>query len=196
MNSIVTILLSLDFLLAFFILVIGLWALLIFISGKSKILIILFSLCFLGISTQNSMAHNPDPPLLNGAAHRSDSYSSMKRDFRNRLDALYAAMPAQYRRGFGVTSGYRSEAMQNRLRRAPHKRGYVAMGKSHHTIGDAADLHASSGCFRWMKSHSRQFGLYFPMIWERWHIQSLPSRQFADVIPLELLEALMNGRPA
>lgn len=194
MNSIVTILLFIDFLLGFFILMVGLWALLIFVSGKSKILIIILSLGFLGISSQNSFAYNPDPPLIGGAAQRANSYSGMKHDFRKRLDALYAALPREYRRGFGVTSGYRSEAMQNRLRRAPHKRGYVAMGKSHHTIGDAADLHASQGCFRWMHSHARQFGLYFPMTWERWHIQSLPGRHYTDETPLELLASLITGK--
>lgn len=130
------------------------------------------SVCFLEISI--SQAKNQDPPLIGGAAHRSNSYSGMQPGFRSRLDALYSAMPSSYRRGFGVTSGYRSEATQNRLRHSPHKRGYVAMGRSHHTIGDAADLHGRG--IQWAHRHAHQFGLYFPMGYEPWHIQSIASR--------------------
>jgi hypothetical protein len=195
MNSILITLFSITFFLGWAILFVGCWWGWIFLSGKSKNLIIFLSVCFLGISVQNSMAHNPDPPLYGGAAHRSDSYSGMKHEFRGRLDALYAAMPGTYKRGFAVVSGYRSEHLQNQLRHHPHKRGYVAMGTSHHTIGDAADVKASPGCFHWMRGHARQFGLFFPMIWEKWHIQTDPryrGRQFAEDTPLDLLASLFG----
>jgi hypothetical protein len=142
----------------------------------NKFLLIIFSLCFLGISSHQSMAQ-ADPPLAGGAAARSNSYSGMQHEFRARLDALYAAHPC-----FSVVSGYRSEKLQNQLRHHRHGRGMVAMGESHHTIGDAADIHGSGNCFQWTHRHAAQFGLYFPMSYEKWHIQTdrrYQGRQFA-----------------
>lgn len=107
-------------------------------------------------------------PLTGGAAARGyeSSIGGMQPGFRAKLARMMQAAPGHS----DVFSGYRSEAVQERLRRAPHRRGFVAMGTSHHTLGDAADIH---GNLPWFHKHAAEYGLHFPMSWENWHIQDL-----------------------
>jgi hypothetical protein len=108
-------------------------------------------------------------PLSGGAATRADSLTGMQPEFRARLAAMFRDAP----RGSSVFSGYRSPELQRELYNAPHRPGYVARpGHSHHGAGDAADLR---GNLDWFHAHAPEYGLHFPMSFERWHIQSDPN---------------------
>lgn len=98
--------------------------------------------------------------------------------FAAKLNALIAASGGRLR----ITSGYRSVQRQKELFDAAVRkygsvaaaRKYVAPpGHSKHNEGIAADL---SGDLAWAHAHAAQFGLYFPMSWETWHIEPVGSR--------------------
>ena len=80
----------------------------------------------------------------------------------------------------GVTSGYRSQAHQDRLFANSDHSGHWVARHSHHTMGIAADLRGDLG---WAHRHAREFGLKFPMPWERWHIEPEGSRRRTFIPP-------------
>jgi hypothetical protein len=110
----------------------------------------------------------PNIPTTGGAAARADSVSGMNADFHSRLAAMMRDAPA----GASVFSGYRSQALQDRLFAHSDRSGHMVARHSHHTRGDAADL---KGDLTWFHKHAGEYGLKFPMSYENWHIQSDPS---------------------
>ena len=102
----------------------------------------------------------------------------LEEDFRRRLEALVAASGGKVT----IRSGYRSVEEQQRLwDNAVKKYGspeaarkWVAPpGKSNHNKGFAVDL---GGDLRLAAQLAPQFGLYFPMKHEPWHIEPVGSR--------------------
>lgn len=98
-------------------------------------------------------------------------------DFKQRLDALIAASNGMVY----ITSGFRSVDEQQTLwNNAVAKYGsedaaskWVARpGHSNHNKGVAADLGGDMGIAHQL---APQFGLYFPMPWENWHIEPLST---------------------
>ena len=99
--------------------------------------------------------------------------------FAGRLANMMAAAHAQ---GvpLSVFSGYRSQAHQDALfARSDHSGHWVAR-HSNHTRGIAADLRGDLG---WAHRHASEYGLHFPMPWEKWHIEPQGSRGGAHVKP-------------
>lgn len=96
-------------------------------------------------------------------------------DFAQRLMQLIAASHGMIR----ITSGYRDNALQAKLYEQakvnhPDDPGkWVAPpGKSNHNKGLAADLAGDMGLAHQL---APQFGLYFPMSWENWHIEPIST---------------------
>lgn len=102
----------------------------------------------------------------------------MNPSFASQLTALINASGGRVT----IVSGYRSPEKQAGMYAAAVKkygseaaaRRWVAPpGKSNHGKGIAADL---GGDIAWAHAHAAEFGLYFPMAWEDWHIEPLGSR--------------------
>lgn len=81
-----------------------------------------------------------------------------------------------------IVSGYRSNEEQANLYSAAIKkygspeaaqRMVAPPGRSNHNRGWAADL---GGDIEWAHQHAAQYGLTFPMDWERWHIEPVWAR--------------------
>lgn len=106
--------------------------------------------------------------------------------------SLQAMISAAHDAGFEVNigSGFRSHERQQQLWDAAVKKygseeaadDWVARpGHSNHEKGIAADLQFGNAAAReWVHGHARQFGLFFPMDWEPWHIEPLGSRGMGD----------------
>lgn len=130
--------------------------------------------------------------LYGGAAARPDSVSGFNPAFHSALAQLYAAAAPEIQRELGITSGYRSKAVQQALWDASDKTGRTVArpGKSHHNFGTAADLYGmglggkgnlvSDATKNWVHQNAGQFGLYFPMSYEPWHIQLKGEGQGGD----------------
>ena len=88
-------------------------------------------------------------------------------EFYKRLAAWNAATGGRY----SVSSGYRSIAEQTALWNRSDKSGRMVArpGGSKHNYGLAADLAPPTTAAH--RAMARQFGLYFPMSYEPWHIQ-------------------------
>jgi Phage tail lysozyme len=115
-------------------------------------------------------------PLSGGAAGRPDSLTGMQPEFRARLAAMMKDAPP----GTSVFSGYRSQGLQDMLFAKSNRSGHTVARHSHHTAGDAADLHFSSpAANKWFHDHAAEYGLRFPMSYENWHIQSDPNTRVA-----------------
>lgn len=101
----------------------------------------------------------------------------MNADFESRLNNLIAASGGR----IWIVSGYRDSATQARLweeavaKYGPDEaRNWVAPpGHSNHEKGIAGDL---GGDLDLAAQLAPQFGLYFPMSWEPWHIEPVGSR--------------------
>lgn len=88
-------------------------------------------------------------------------------DFAARLMAMVRASGGQ----LSINSGYRSVAEQTALWNAdPNPQRVAYPGTSMHNKGLAADL---GGNVAWAHAHAGEFGLYFPMPWEPWHVQPI-----------------------
>lgn len=81
--------------------------------------------------------------LYGGAAARPDSISGFNPGFTAALEQLYAAAPPEIQKELGITSGYRSKAVQQALWDASDKSGKMVArpGHSKHESGTAADLY-------------------------------------------------------
>jgi hypothetical protein len=101
--------------------------------------------------------------------------AGLQSEFQRRLSAMFAAAPGK----LGVKSGRRSNAEQWALWNRSDKTGkYVARpGHSKHEEGIAADLaYSSPALVKWAHANARQFGLWFPMQYEDWHVEPIGSR--------------------
>ena len=102
----------------------------------------------------------------------------MNADFESRLNNLIAASGGR----IWLVSGHRDTATQTRLweeavaQYGPEEaRNWVAPpGHSNHEKGIAGDL---GGDLELVAQLAPQFGLYFPMSWEPWHIEPVGSRE-------------------
>ena len=96
----------------------------------------------------------------------------MQPGFKSNLDRMMAAAHAQ---GvpLSVFSGYRSQAHQDAIFAHSDHSGHWVARHSNHTRGIAADLR---GDLAWAHRHAHEFGLHFPMPWEKWHIEPEGSR--------------------
>jgi hypothetical protein len=98
-------------------------------------------------------------------------------NFRDALMQMIAASDGR----LYITSGYRSTAEQQALYDeavatygADEAANWAAPpGHSNHEKGIAADL---GGDLDWAHAHAADFGLYFPMDWESWHVEPVGSR--------------------
>lgn len=91
--------------------------------------------------------------------------------FRMRLMAMVAASGGR----ITITSGYRSVEEQTALWNKSDKTGKMVAppGRSNHNRGIAADLGGDLGLAHKL---APQYGLYFPMSYEPWHIEPVGSR--------------------
>lgn len=105
----------------------------------------------------------------------SESIAKLNPDFRRRLLAMVAASGGR----ITINSGYRSAERQTQLWNAAVKkygsekaaRKWVAPpGKSNHNHGLATDL---GGDLELAHRLAPQYGLHFPMAWEKWHVEPL-----------------------
>lgn len=89
-------------------------------------------------------------------------------EFQSRLIAMVNASGGR----LTINSGYRSVAEQTALWNASDKTGRTVAfpGQSMHNRGLAADL---GGDLDWAHQHAAEFGLYWPMPWEPWHVQPI-----------------------
>lgn len=119
---------------------------------------------------------------LYGGATRPTAISGLNPKFAAALEQLYAAAPPQVRAELGLNSAYRTREEQQALWDKSDKTGRMvaAPGKSKHESGAAADLrgfglkgggNVSDATKQWVKQNAEQFGLYFPMDYEPWHVQ-------------------------
>jgi hypothetical protein len=121
------------------------------------------------------------PYKLYGGATRPDALN-FDPGFNTALLNLYQAAPPEVQTELGLTSGYRSPAVQQVLWDRSDKTGHSVArpGRSKHQHGTAADLygfglgdgpHVSDATKAWVKANAEAHGLYFPMAHEPWHIQ-------------------------
>jgi hypothetical protein len=119
---------------------------------------------------------------LYGGATRPDAVSGLDERFKTALAQLYATAPPEIQKELGLTSAYRSKAVQQQLWDKSDKTGktVAAPGRSKHNFGKAADLYGfglkdkgnvSQATKDWVKANSKAHNLYFPMSYEPWHIQ-------------------------
>lgn len=105
------------------------------------------------------------------------SWDGLNPEFARRLNAFILAAGAA---GFQISlgSGYRSYDQQARLY-ADYKAGKPGQaraappGKSNHNHGLAGDLTFGPGARNWAHANANQFGLFFPMGDEPWHIEGI-----------------------
>ena len=108
---------------------------------------------------------------------QTSPYDNMDPAFASKLQALVDASNGR----LSIESGYRDEATQQQLYDAAVAKygpdeaaNWVAPpGHSNHEKGIAADL---SGDLQWAHEHASEFGLYFPLSNEDWHIEPVGSR--------------------
>jgi len=120
------------------------------------------------------------PYRLTGGALRPDALN-FNEAFGAAMNNLYANAPPEVQRELALTSGYRSPEQQRKLWEASDKTGHTVArpGHSKHEAGSAADLAGfgiggngvSAATKDWVHANARNYGLYFPMDYEPWHIQ-------------------------
>lgn len=113
-------------------------------------------------------------PLSGGAASRgyASSIGNMDPSFRDKLTKMFAAAQKEGV-NLSVYSGWRSQELQDSLFNKSDRSGHMVAKNSFHTKGMAADL---SGDLDWVHQNASRFGLYFPMSWEKWHVEPVGSR--------------------
>jgi hypothetical protein len=109
--------------------------------------------------------------------------------FQQALEQMFAHAPRQ----IAINSGFRSHEEQKALHdRAEQQHPGEANkwaaqpGTSWHEFGYAADLRfADDTTLQWAHDHAEEYGLFFPMSWEPWHIQPLwtKGRKVSDAAP-------------
>jgi len=118
---------------------------------------------------------------------KPDSYiTDLDPKFVSSLDTAFARIPPELQGQILINSGARSFQKQKQLWEAALKkygseskaRKWVAPpGKSNHNHGVAADLYYATPAARdWMHENAADFGLYFPLSNEPWHVEPIGSR--------------------
>lgn len=124
------------------------------------------------LAAQRAAAAAPVVPY-DGTGGRATA-NGLNGEFQRRLSAMFAAAPGQ----LGIKSGFRTNAEQQALwARHPDPRWVAHPGHSNHEKGIAADLsYSSPALVNWVHANARQFGLWFPLSNENWHVEPLGSR--------------------
>ena len=130
------------------------------------------------------MAFDFAPYAQGGAAARPDSFSGMADPFQQALARMLQDAPAEVK--IGITSGYRSPEVQQRLweealakygSEAEARKWVAPPGKSQHNHGNAADLSfMSPAAQEWVHANASKYGLAFPLSNEAWHIELAEAR--------------------
>lgn len=110
----------------------------------------------------------------------------LEQSFATNLSAMFQDAPPGIRDGLQVGSGYRSVERQRQLWENSDKTGkWVAPpGRSFHNHGQAVDIwyngqrldKAPAAVREWVHANARNYGLYFPMGHEPWHIEPQGTR--------------------
>lgn len=122
------------------------------------------------------------PYKLYDGATRPDAITGLDPAFSSALTRMYYGAPASVQAELGLSSAYRSRAVQQKLWDASDKTGHTvaAPGRSRHNFGGAADLQGfglgkkrtvSDETFNWVHGNAQNYGMAFPMDYEPWHIQ-------------------------
>lgn len=125
-------------------------------------------------SVFNRMRHGPVHGLTDTPGiHLSDT-GGMKPYFKGPLEKMIADAHAQGH-DLHIVSGYRSHAHQAALFARSNGSGHwvARPGHSRHEMGIAADLGGDLG---WAHAHAHDYGLHFPMSYEKWHVEPEGSR--------------------
>lgn len=118
---------------------------------------------------------------------KPDSYiTDLEPTFANTISTMLAEMPPELKGNVLINSGARSYQKQAELfKEAVAKYGsedaarkHVAPpGKSQHNHGTAIDLsYLSPAARKWVHDNAKEYGLWFPMDYEPWHIEPVGSR--------------------
>lgn len=124
------------------------------------------------------------PYASGGAAARPDSFTGMADPFQQALARMLQDAPAEVK--IGITSGYRSPEVQQRLweealakygSEAEARKWVAPPGKSQHNHGNAADLkYLSPAAQEWVHANAEKYGLAFPLNNEAWHVELAGAR--------------------
>lgn len=124
------------------------------------------------------------PYAQGGAAARPDSFTGMQDPFQQALARMLQDAPAEVQ--IGITSGYRSPEVQQRLweealakygSEAEARKWVAPPGKSQHNHGNAADLKfMSPAAQEWVHANAERYGLAFPLSNEAWHVELAGAR--------------------
>ncbi len=124
------------------------------------------------------------PYAQGGAAARPDSFTGMADPFQQALARMLQDAPPDVR--VGITSGYRSPEVQQRLweealakygSEAEARKWVAPPGKSQHNHGNAADLSfMSPAAQEWVHQNAAKYGLAFPLSNEAWHVELAGAR--------------------
>ena len=115
--------------------------------------------------------------------------------FAQSMAAMVEAMPDEIRKGFFISSAYRTVEEQADIF-AKHVVKYgteerarkwaAPAGKSFHNHGKAMDLRFANTSVRdWVHQNAAQFGLHFPMKHEPWHIEPINARKMRSASLLD-----------
>ena len=120
-------------------------------------------------------------PYLVGGGTRPDAITGLNAQLEQSLRQLYASAPDDVRNSLRITSGYRSDVVQQGLWDAALAKygdpeiadNWVARpGASNHNRGAAADLkYLSPQAQAWVHDNAGKYGLHFPMDHEPWHVE-------------------------
>lgn len=132
--------------------------------------------------------------FLQSRSNKAESHvDGLDESFATNLAALIQDAPPGIREGLGIYSGYRSVDHQrqlwaNALKKygsASAARKWVAPpGRSNHNHGQAVDLsyngqslaRAPKDVRDWVHANARNYGMYFPMEHEPWHVEPMGTR--------------------
>lgn len=118
-------------------------------------------------------------------------FENLNADFAYKLDAMVAAAPEGIRDQLKAISGFRSKERQAELfadavkrygSEAAARKWVAPPGGSNHNHGEATDFDhgrefANTPAGKWVHANAEQFGLYFPMAHEPWHIEMKGGRR-------------------
>ena len=131
------------------------------------------------------MAWEWSPYLVDGGT-RADAMTGLDGGFNNSLAVMFAGAPPEIQSQLRIMSAYRSPERQQQLwddalvkYGSPEAaRKWVAPpGNSKHNHGQAVDLRfLGDEAKAWVHANAEQYGLYFPMSHEPWHIEPVGSR--------------------
>jgi hypothetical protein len=129
--------------------------------------------------------------LISRAPRGAYSVDSLDEAFATNLATMIQDAPPSIRDGLGITSGHRSREHQERLFRNSDGSGRMVArpGRSNHEVradgtAKAVDLNwngqrldkAPKEVVDWVHKNAGNYGMYFPMSWEKWHIEPQGTR--------------------